>query len=110
MSEGDWPDIRGVMMECGCAANSIHTTKEGKKIPACVVCAGIRPGAYTIAKTPPDFTGRRARCAYYGQSKGRHGRGNCDSEADSDPKMLAFFESHPDEDFDIYYCGCHGWD
>jgi hypothetical protein len=108
-------------MKCGHAANSIyyHHPKLGD-IPACVICDP--PESITIDDNPPDLTGRKARCYYYGQRIGR--RGDCDyprgaepvggvcmCEADSDPEKLPFFEHHPNKPFDEFYCGCaYGWD
>lgn len=86
------------MMKCGHAANSILTLPDGTKIPACVICAGIDPGAAVIDDTPPSFEGRTARCSY-----GPHH----DVPSSS---ALAFFSHRPDRQYDDYYCGCKGWD
>ena len=83
-----------VMMECGHAANAVNGAGE----PSCAICALIRPGASVVAKTPPDLTGRTARCGC-----------RCGSKQPSSPK-LAFFEHRPNEQTDLYYCGCMGWD
>ena len=122
-------DRKTPMMKCGHAANSTHDEK-----PACAICAGISPGAYIVDETPPDLTGRIAKCPYT----------DCDSEKPSSTN-LAFFEyqgegshnaqcckncgiRHPGEaapdhakhrckgydprgdvGYDQYYCGCKGW-
>ena len=102
------------MMKCGHAANA--TDGNGKQ--CCVICAPD-PSAYEFAEI--DLTGRKARCEYYGQTIG--GRGSCDyperarsedrvchCEADSNSN-LPFFSSHPNKEFDEFYCGCaFGWD
>ncbi len=80
-----------VMMRCGHAANA--TDENGN--PSCVICVGIVPGA-TVVDEPPDLTGRRAKCP------------DCDLFVDSETS-LAFFEHRPNKDFDMYYCGCSGW-
>jgi hypothetical protein len=92
--------MKNVLMKCGCAANGyINDSKD----PVCCIHIGIHPGATQVAEQQPDLTGRKAHCAY-----GRNCR-NGNKEVDSSLD-LAFFEYHPDEAFDIYYCGCRGWD
>lgn len=81
------------MMKCGHAANAYTT--EGK--PCCVICSGIRPGADEIDEHPPTLTGRLAKCPY------------CPRKEPSSPR-LAFFEHQPKSEFDVFYCGCRGWD
>ncbi len=44
---------------------------------------------------------REAICCYIGKSI--HGK------VESDP-ALPFFEAKPDQEYDLYYCGCYGWD
>lgn len=107
MSEAQKAVLAGVMMECGHAAQGVQVL-DGKHYPTCVICAGISPGdmrPYTIAKDPPDLTGRVAKCSY---SHGRDGR-ECTSTVPSSP-AAAFFEHRPDAEFDRFYCGCWGWD
>jgi hypothetical protein len=99
------------MMKCGHAANSVDG-RTGK--PACVICAGIHPGAYIVDDAPPDLSKRTARCAYYGGNGGRNNEGpcrggSCQCEKPSSPD-LAFFEHCPGKEHDQFYCGCHGWD
>jgi len=81
------------IMECGHAANAI----DGQGEPVCVICALIRDGWNRVADPQPDLSGRQARCAM------------CGKVAPSD-SGLAFFEYRPDEELDLYYCGCGGWD
>ena len=54
------------LMKCGCVAMAVCSQKGGRKfdppIPACFVHE-----CYEIAESPPDLTGRKARCDYYGQ-------------------------------------------
>lgn len=87
------------MMKCGCRANSYHRKPDGTEEPACVVHAPD-PAAYTPIPEP-DLSQRRARCAYY--------KTTCGQERPS-TDHLAFFVHKPDQPFDEFYCGCHGWD
>ena len=89
------------MMGCGHAANAT----DGHGRPCCVICHGIKDGANRVVVTPPDFTGRRARCSYRKRRDGEL----CTAEEDSSPN-LAFFAHRPNKDFDEFYCGCWGWD
>ncbi len=121
------------MMKCGHSANSSKMV-DGVRKPACVICAGLDPGADIVAETP-DFGDRLARCS-------------CGKKEPSSDR-LAFFEylgndtkhcnicgmtdfTHPEiaeinpftkrknekdhkfevrvYEFDRYYCGCRGWD
>lgn len=89
------------MMGCGHAANA---QDQGGK-PVCAICYGIHSQA-TIVADPPDLTGRRARCSYFGS---KTPIGICNGEEPSSTS-LAFFEYKPDRKFDSYYHGCWGWD
>jgi hypothetical protein len=102
------------MMKCGHAAQGT----DGDGNPVCVICFGIRSGATEVDDSPPDLTGRMARCVYYGsRAEGRNmecGRGckrgqpcQCERPSSLD---LAFFEHTPDLAYDKFYCGCWGWD
>lgn len=83
------------MMKCGCIAQGVCSQSGGVKhdppIPVCVIhdC--------TEQAEMPDLTGRQAKCAYGHRI------------VDSSPN-LAFFKHQPDQEYDEYYCGCHGWD
>lgn len=88
-----------VKMQCGHAANSL--TQNGE--PACAICAGVRPGWDAVETAHPNLEGRKAFCSYRFGPKGMHG------EVQSNLN-LAFFEHRPDEPYDLYYCGCFGWD
>jgi len=103
------------LMKCGHAATGINN-KTGK--PACISCIGD-PRAEQIEDNPPDLSHRKARCAYYGITS----RGNfkCESNYGTKPNStclveepsdtnLPFFEYKPDKEYDVFYCGCHGWD
>jgi hypothetical protein len=90
------------LMECGHAANAT----DGAGRPACVICAGINPGAVVVDDSPPSLEGRRAKCFY---ARGRDGREHALHGVPSSGG-LAFFKSCPGELFDRYYCGCWGWD
>ena len=87
--------MSAALMGCGHAANAV--TADGA--PACAICAGIHPGASTVADAP-DLTGRVARCSYYS---------SCRREVPS-RTTLAFFGHRKAQPYDRYYCGCWGWD
>lgn len=102
------------MMKCGHAANA---TDEDNN-PVCAICAGIKEG-YDEIDDSVKLEGRRAHCCY-----GKH------AFKDSSTG-LPFFEyrgpnseydsNNPDcpkgrvktlpggWEFDVYYCGCYGW-
>lgn len=92
-----------LMMACGHAANA---TMSGA--PVCAIClmAGTAEDKATTVVDAPDLTGRRATCSY---RKGRHGQRHDPSGVPSS-LSLPFFEHHPDQPTDRYYCGCWGWD
>jgi hypothetical protein len=107
------------MMKCGHAANAT-TIINGISIPCCVICAAIAPGAYEVQDSVPDLQGRMASCSYKGSCRERHGRyrdtiygtfdettGHAFAPSSTD---LPFFEHSPKEQFDLYFCGCLGWD
>ena len=111
------------LMKCGHAANVINT-QTGE--PCCTICHGD-PKADQIEKNTPDLTNRRARCCHYGQKSGISGKCSpimgafghpelrtkpntiCQAEISSNLN-LPFFEYKPKEDYDMFYCGCHGWE
>lgn len=88
--------IERPMMKCGHTAQGIRGADDA---PVCVPCLGIVDGA-DVVDAPPDLTGRKARCSYYGRK--------CQSETDS-RTQLAFFGHRPERETDEYYCGCWGW-
>lgn len=113
------------MMKCGHAANAVDSNGN----PCCVICASIAESSMVVDDSPPDLTGRTAKCWY------------CKTEKPSNAN-LPFFEYcgegttraksckhcgiiHPgvkswskcnnyvprgDTGVDAYYCGCRGWD
>ena len=85
------------MMKCGHVAQGVES--ETKK-PICIICMGIHTGATEVDDTPPDLTGRKARCSYFRR---------CGTEVDSNYK-LAFFGYEPNREFDEFYCDCYGWE
>ena len=105
-----------VIMTCGCKPQSI---RQRDNAPYCLVhdC--------DLVGNTPDFEGRRARCAYFGKPvrtgmyngnccgkctiSVREGDGICHCEQESSTKLW-FFQSKPDQEFDEYYCACHGAD
>lgn len=109
--------MRMPLMKCGHTAQGVDENGN----PVCVICYGINAGATEIADTP-DLEGRKARCAYYGKKFRDNGRGAnecpvCDRQSGNACRCerpssidLPFFEWKPDEEFDLFYCGCHGWD
>lgn len=101
VTEKSSTDTGTPMMACGHAANAKRTASKGVKhdppLPCCAIC-----DCAEIAAIQPDLSGRIARCSYYGRK--------CKSEQPSVPGKLAFFEHRPAKDFDVFYCGCFGWD
>lgn len=86
---------RKPMMACGHSANAT----DGYGNPTCVICVCTTKDKEARTIVPmPDFSNRRATCSY-----GMHAIVASSTE-------LAFFEYHPDREYDEYYCGCHGWD
>lgn len=87
------------MMKCGHAANGTIGRSPSPPLkpgdPCCVICAPSKE-AYEVDPSPPDLRTREARCS-------------CDARKPSSPD-LAFFEHHPFEPFDEFYCGHAGWD
>lgn len=113
MSEQEYP--KKVLMACGHTSQANWKAPDGTWQPACPVCD--MPESITAAKVQPDFTGRKARCAYYGKPTRRCECSTCSKRPDRichcevDSSLdLAFFSYQPDKEFDKYYCGCHSWD
>jgi hypothetical protein len=124
------------MMTCGHAANAVCRSNHGitydPPIPSCAICSCTE-----VAERSPSLDGRMARCAYYRTCKSElpsHperlaffeylGPGSRTSiemckcgfyksahnpKYSRNPKCRGFTEKGPQE-FDRYYCGCHGWD
>lgn len=99
------------MLKCGCSGMMAHNNPHdglASGHPTCIVheCCEVVPA--------PDLTGRLARCAYYGKEVNRNEcdrcYGVCSDERPSNVTHLAFFEYHPDQPYDEFYCGCHSWD
>jgi len=122
------------MMACGHVANGKNALGD----PVCLIDIGIDPGAQVVVGQP-DLTGRRARCGvdhgevdssfdlaffeYRGEGSPAATRscGNCgyfeeahDGKKEGKPHLQRFvcdsFEPKGAWDFDLYYCGCRGWD
>jgi len=76
-----------------------------------------KPESREIADVQPDLTNRRARCFYHGKNSTHKCQSHyrtqsktiCKAEEPSDVD-LPFFEYKLDKEYDIFYCGCHGWD
>lgn len=83
-----------VMMRCGHAANA---TNDGFRV--CVICYGIKPGADEIDNTPPDLTGRMAKC-------------DCGRTVPSsiDLPFFQYGSWSGKAPYDRFYCGHAGWD
>ncbi len=86
-------------MKCGHTANGY--LNEGKvKRPVCVSCCGLVAGAEEVADEQPVLENRVAKCCY-----------NCEAtQPSSNYANLPFFEYRPEHDYDLFYCGCFGWD
>ena len=114
------------MMVCGCAAQGTCSALGGQvfdpPIPACIVHDCIE-----VAASPPDLTGRRARCDYFGPHHTRPRsfecnyakqtgctREQCRCELPSATTLPFFMYCGPGsvtpKDFDRFFCGCRGWD
>jgi hypothetical protein len=111
------------LMKCGHAANAINTQT---RQPWCTRWQG-NPDADEVEKNSPDLTNRKSRCCYYGKLSGRSGKCSpimgafghpelsakpntiCQAEISSNLE-LPFFEHKPEKEYDIFYCGCHGWE
>ena len=115
------------MMACGCAANAKRRIAiTGAVIPCCVIhdCIDV--------VTSPDLSGRQARCScgklvesnpdkaafleYRGVGS-RHATKLCKcgytDEAHAKPHIAAkckTFTARGPHEFDLFYCGCRGWD
>ncbi len=101
------------LMKCG------HTAQgtDGSGAAICAICLGATPYARIPADSPPDLSGRRARCSYSKSGErehqpGRPGRGWRAVSPQPVPSSmdLPFFAHRPDKPEDSYYCGCWGWD
>jgi hypothetical protein len=90
-----------VLMKCGHTAQG-RESKTGK--PVCVICFP-KPEASMPEENIPNLEGRMAECCY---ARGRDGK-PCRKKVPSSFD-LAFFEHRPDQETDLYYCGCWGWD
>lgn len=94
------------MMKCGHSSNGLRKLDSGD-VPCCVICSCI-----DVVETP-DFTGRIARCFYYGKETRRNECSKCGKVCNCEQpssENLAFFEYKPNEAYDEFYCGCHSWD
>lgn len=81
------------MMACGHSANAVSNDQ-----PCCAICLISGSNNATTIIEPPDLSHRQAQCSY-----GAHA-------IVSSSLDLAFFEHRPEQEKDIYYCGCMGWD
>ena len=81
------------LMKCG------HTAQGKDRFgnPVCAICVGLMTEAREVDPSPPDISGRMARCP------------DCHTEVKSD-FSLPFFSHRPNSLKDAYYCGCRGWD
>lgn len=121
----------GIMMKCGCAAQSVCSSRGGQKfdppIPSCVIHDCIE-----VADTPHDLTGRMARCSCGATKPSSPSalafftyRGPCSLESTETCKCGLYRSAHSPEkphvkckefiargpnEFDSFYCGCRGWD
>ena len=80
------------LMQCGHIGYA--QTKDGK--PYCLICDCSKV-AKDQSKISKVIVGRKAKCMY------------CDKFENSSYN-LPFFQPRPDKDYDLYYCGCGGWD
>lgn len=98
------------MMMCGHAANALDVKTNQ---PSCVICITTRPEFARTVNADYSIEKREARCGYDKPGEGGGGKYRLHEDGDSiTPSriQLAFFESKPLEEWDLYYCGCWGWD
>ena len=110
-------EVRTPMMSCGCVGMALHGNEHDgllKNHPCCIIhdCCSVAD--------EPNLDGRMARCTYYGETvkTGMYngnccekckGGGLCSCERPSSLKLW-FFKHKPDEEYDEFYCACHGAD
>jgi hypothetical protein len=97
------------MMKCGCAAQGLRHMPDGSKVPSCITHNCIE------ADAPPDLSGRKARCDYYGRSTGRHNECNygqsrsdvctCEQPSSTDLPFFKFLGSGSAESMNSCKCG-----
>ena len=94
-------------MKCGHVADSKDPVTDK---PLCSLCAGTNETC-CVLDDPINLSVRRARCYYYGQrnTSNRCGYAYCECETKSS-KDLPYFAVRLMEDFDVYYCGCRGFE
>ena len=119
-----------ILLSCGCRANST----DGDGNPSCAIHAGLGIDIYPVAE--PNLEGRKALCSYCniemssslslwffeyrgaGSPNAIHKCKNCGcySSAHTEEKrrknkyICNNFEAHGPYDFDLFYCGCRGYD
>lgn len=121
------------MMKCG---HSAQATKEvdGKRVPVCVICVGTVPSAEEVVELSdlPNLDDRLARClcgetipssfdlAFF-EFRGENSNSATNScecgffetahhITDRKGGWCDKFTSRGPDEFDIFYCGCRGWD
>lgn len=82
---------QGPLMKCGCVA--VAKDEDGNWV--CPAHSGLDCGANEIEDAEIDLKGREAECA-------------CGRREDSSLN-LPFFRYRPNEEYDVFYCGCKGW-
>lgn len=98
------------ILKCGCVAIALSHGK-----PACPI-----HDCFEVADEQPKLEGRLARCTYYGKpvKTGMYNSNCCDKCKSGDVCLcekpssnnLWFFQHKPDNEFDEFYCACHGAD
>lgn len=81
------------IMKCGHRANGI----DGNGNHVCVVCSGLKEGWNIPVNEQPNLVGRKAKCDECGRIT-------------NSKENLPFFKYISDEKFDVYYCGCRGFE
>jgi len=77
------------MMKCGHRANAHSDDK-----PVCAICVPSKDSFVVV--TEPNLENRKCICAY------------CKKVTPS-KNAIAFFEYRPDNEYDLHYDGCMGW-
>jgi hypothetical protein len=105
----------GTLMKCGCVAMSISWGPgDDRNKPGRLECSIHK--CYEIEDNLPDLTGRKAQCMHYGRRTGSapHSFSACDKcktvcyHIEPSSIDLWFFKYQPGQDYDEFYCACHG--
>ena len=83
---------KDVLMKCRCSNSGARRQTEQGEIPVC-----IHHNCTEVMDPQPEIYDRKARCMH------------CQKQMMS-IIGLPFFVYRPDDMYDVYYCGCKGWE